>query len=390
MMLNHTSILKCPVGGSDLSFVDEKHLKELRVQVEEGRLTHMDGSPVQMHLDSALSSTDGQFIYPVVDGILILLPGLAIVPAQCMHDIADQQLDPRAQRVMRFYDEVGWHLTNVGVFEDTDRFEDLRPVSKEYRHRCHLRVGKQIPRHGKYLLDVASGPVQYPEYLAYSEGYDYRVCIDISIAGLRAAQQKLGAKGIYIEGDITHLPLKDASVDAFVSLHTIYHVQEEDQAGAFKELERVLKNESTGVVVYTWGDHCLTMDLLTSRPFYASWKQVFKALLPPFLVDWLKKVLRPETPASTTTANKDPELYCYPHDYAWFQREIASRADWEIKVWRSVSVPFLRQYVHAKLLGGPLLFILFTIEDAFPHFFGRFGQYPMMVYRKAESNKDRH
>ena len=129
-------------------------------------------------------------------------------------------------------------MTNGGIFEDTDRFEDLRPVSKEYIHRSHLRVGKHIPRHGKYLLDVASGPVQYPEYLAYSEGYDQRICVDISFAALRAAKKKLGDKGIYIQGDITRLPLKNASVDAFVSLHTIDHVPEENQAEAFRELEQ--------------------------------------------------------------------------------------------------------------------------------------------------------
>ena len=129
------------------------------------------------------------------------------------------------------------------------------------------------------------------------------------------------------------------------------------------------------------------MDLLTSRPLYASWKRVFKAISPSFLVNWLKKVLRTQTSASTRTANKERDLYCYNHDYAWFQHEIASGADWEIKVWRSVSVPFLRQYVHARLLGGPLLSMLFRIEDAFPRFFGRFGQYPMMVYKKAETQQ---
>lgn len=385
-MLTITSILKCPVSGSDLSFIEEKRLKELRGQIEEGGLRHLAGRPVQMRLESALSSSDGQFIYPVIDGILILLPSLAIVRTEYTHAIACQQLAFETESVMRFYDEIGWHSTKDGIFEDTDRFEDLRPASREYIHGCHLRVSKHIPRRGKYLLDVASGPVYYTEHLAYSEGYDHRICVDLSVVALRAAKEKLGDKGIYIQGDITHLPLKNASVDAFVSLHTIYHVPEENQAAAFKELERVLKSESTGVVVYTWGWHCLTMELLT-RPPYAALKRLLGTLLPTSLVDWLKKVFRAQTPASTSTTNKEPELYFHPHDYTWFQREIASKADWDIRVWRSVSVPFLRRYVHTKLLGRQLLAVLFRIEDALPHLFGRFGQYPMMVYRNAKSNK---
>jgi ubiquinone/menaquinone biosynthesis C-methylase UbiE len=263
---------------------------------------------------------------------------------------------------MRYYDEIGWIPNKDGIIEDVVRFDDLRPVSRGYIHRCHLRVGKHIPGRGKYLLDVASGPVLYPEYVAYSEDYDNRICVDISIAALRAAKGKLGDKGIYILGDITNLPLKNASVDAFVSLHTIYHVPEEKQAAAFKELERVLKNGSTGVMVYSWGDHCLTMGFLTT--VYSALRRLLKIVLPAFLVDWLRGgVSRAQTQANTAATNKEPQLYNHPHDYNWFQREIASRADWDVRVWRSVSVQFLRQYVHAKLLGARKTAALHPVSD---------------------------
>jgi len=387
-----TSILQCPVSGSDLSFVDEECLKELRGQIDKGELRHVTGRPVQIEVETALSSTDGQFIYPVVDGILILLPSLAIVRTEHTKIVASQQLALETDSVMRFYDEIGWQSVKKSGFEDAERFEDLRPVSSEYIHRCHLRINEHIPRRGKYLLDVASGPLQYPEYLTYSEGYDRRICVDISVVALRAAKQKLGDKGIYIQGDITQLPLKNVSVDSFVSLHTIYHVPEEKQAAAFRELERVLKPEGTGVVVYSWGSHCLTMKLLTTlpRPVYVS-KQLLRRVLPTFLVDWLKKVSGARTSAATadhssavSTTNKELQLYFHPHNFSWFQREITSRSDWDIRVWRSVSVLFLQQYVHTRLLGAPLLSILFRIENAFPRLSGRFGQFPMMVYRKAK------
>ena len=335
-----TSILKCPVSGSDLSFVDEKCLKELSDEIENGGLRHLAGGPVRMHLTDALSSSDGQFVYPVDDGILILLPSLAIVRTDHAHAIACPQLSLGTESTMRYYDEIGWIPNKDGIIEDIGRFDDLRPVSSEYIHRCHLRVGKHILGRGKYLLDVASGPVLYPEYVAYSEGYDNRICVDISVAALRAAKRKLGGKGIYILGDITNLPLKNASVDAFVSLHTIYHVPEEKQAAAFKELERVLKNGSTGVVVYSWGLHCATMGFLTNHSIYYALKRSLKTVLPAFLVDWLRRDSRAPIPPNTTTMNKKPELYYNPHDYNWFQREIASRADWDVRVWRSV-IPFL-------------------------------------------------
>ena len=37
--------------------------------------------------------------------------------------------------------------------------KDFRVVSRDYIHKCHLRVNDYLPRRGKYLLDVASGPI---------------------------------------------------------------------------------------------------------------------------------------------------------------------------------------------------------------------------------------
>ena len=87
------------------------------------------------------------------------------------------------QSVREFYDQVGWQEVSEGVYQNA-RYEDLRPVSQEYLHKCHLRVNRHLTPQGRYLLDAGSGPIQYPEYLTYSAGYQYRVCADISIQAL--------------------------------------------------------------------------------------------------------------------------------------------------------------------------------------------------------------
>jgi len=66
----------------------------------------------------------------------------------------------------------------------------------------HLRVNRHLAQHGNCLLDAGSGPVQWPEYLTYSEGYRYRVCADISITALKAARHKLLQRGLYVVADI--------------------------------------------------------------------------------------------------------------------------------------------------------------------------------------------
>ncbi len=99
------------------------------------------------------------------------------------------------QNVRQFYDAVGWQRVSAGVYQNA-QYEDLRPVSREYIHKCHLRVNRHLLHSGKYFLDAGSGPIQYPEYLTYSEGYQYRVCLDISIVALRDARERINESWI--------------------------------------------------------------------------------------------------------------------------------------------------------------------------------------------------
>src|SRR5678816_4926630 len=97
------------------------------------------------------------------------------------------------QQVREFYDQVGWSQAGDGLYQNA-RYEDLRPVSREYIHNCHLRVKRHLAPTGEILLDAGSGPVQWPEYLTYSENYRYRLCADISITALKQARTRLGNK----------------------------------------------------------------------------------------------------------------------------------------------------------------------------------------------------
>jgi hypothetical protein len=72
------------------------------------------------------------------------------------------------QQVREFYDQIGWSQAGEGLYQNA-RYEDLRPVSRDYIHKCHLRVKRHLAPSGDFLLDAGSGPVQWPEYLTYSE-----------------------------------------------------------------------------------------------------------------------------------------------------------------------------------------------------------------------------
>jgi SAM-dependent methyltransferase len=279
------------------------------------------------------------------------------------------------RQVGEFYNQVGWQEVSDGVYQNA-HYEDLRPISCEYIHNCHLRLCRHLAPTGKYLLDAGSGPIQYPEYLEYSKGYTYRVCADISIGGLQEARKRIGAHGLFVVCDIANLPFKADAFDGVVSLHTIHHLPNDEHARAYDELFRVLAPAHSAAIVNGWGSAPLAnlangmvsmyRKLKVGKLKVESSSQPSTCNLPTFN-------LQPSQPSGT---------FVKKHDAAWFQREIASRIPAEIWVWRTVNVHFLRTFVHERFAGRFWLHLLYWFEERLPHFLGKVGQYPIIVFRK--------
>ena len=157
------------------------------------------------------------------------------------------------QKVQEFYNQVGWQQLSDGLYQNA-AYEDLRPVSSEYIHRCHLRVSRHLKPSGRFLLDAGSGPIQYPAYLAYSQYYQRRVCVDISILALQEARKRIGEHGLFVVADVANLPFKAGSFDGAVSLHTIHHLPASEHPQAYAEVARVLAVDGSAVIVNGWTD----------------------------------------------------------------------------------------------------------------------------------------
>src|SRR4030043_759918 len=108
------------------------------------------------------------------------------------------------RQVRELYDQVGWQQASDGFYQNAT-YEDLRAVTHDYIHKCHLRVLRHLNPSGRFLLDAGSGPIQFPEYLEYSKGYQYRICADISWVALQEARKRIGLHGCYVVSDIANL-----------------------------------------------------------------------------------------------------------------------------------------------------------------------------------------
>lgn len=352
------NILLCPVTQKPLRVLSADALDELMQRLAAKELVSQTEVSLKRSFSGALQVVGQERYYPIMDGIIGLLPDCAIVPPQALRlRLNDVNITQKA--VQDFYDALGWQMDG-GVFKDAKDSEDLRDVSKQYRQACHERLNRFLPQTGDYLLDVASGPIQYDAYLNYSKNFRYRICADISMQALVQAQKKLGNKGLYLLCDVTKLPLQSDKIDAIVSLHTLYHVPKDKQECAFFELYRVLKPRGVSLIVYSWGRHSLLMA---------------GTLLPFKLGSLFKRWWRKQN-ASTQT------LYFHAYPYRELQSRVIKKYNAMVVSWRSVNVPFLKIYIHRFLGGAAILKAIYLLEEAFPRLMGRFGAYPLLISRK--------
>lgn len=274
-------------------------------------------------------------------------------------------------QVREFYDQVGWQEISDGLYQNA-RYEDLRPVSQDYIHRCHLRVSRHLAPTGRYLLDAGSGPIQYPEYLEYSKGYSKRVCMDISAVALNEARGRIGDHGMFVVADIANLPFKEDAFDAVVTLHTIHHLPESEHMHAFDGIFRTMVPGSSAVIVNGWDE------------------STFSRLTDPLIA--LARRLRGQSPNKKKAVKKPHKgaqrgTYVQKHNADWFKAEVGSRFPMQIYVWRSLNVRFMRNFIKNRLGGRTILHFVYWFEERFPHFAGEHGAYPLIVLRKPDNSE---
>ncbi len=73
------AILCCPVTHKGLSLARADLLESLNTAIDAGNLVNHDGEVVVGKLTEALVTDDGKIVYPVNDGIPVLLEGESVV-----------------------------------------------------------------------------------------------------------------------------------------------------------------------------------------------------------------------------------------------------------------------------------------------------------------------
>ena len=278
-------------------------------------------------------------------------------------------MDKAEEKVSKFYNKLGWE-TDVGITEDARRFEDLRESAEDYLSKCRLRVLRYIPENGENILDMASGPIQYKEYLQYSRNFKKRYCVDLSSSALEDAKKKIGDHGVFLKGSFFDIPLDENFFDCAISLHTIYHIDKDKQEEAVRKLIYVTKPGQPIIVVYS----------NPSKIF----KWVARLIRLPFLLlskpkELLEKLIK------KSVQKKDLDLYFYTHPNKWWNRFSDVAANIKIMPWKSLNTDLQKCLIPNNKMGKKMFDMIFNLEERFPNFFVKYFCYSMIIITKRKS-----
>ena len=349
--------LRCPITKNGLELIDKEDFGKYKIPEDYssfGKLTN------------GLIDSSKKYFYPIFESIIILHEQYALFIG--IGEDIRTGLSFDKKRVFDYYNEVNYKVKDsLKIYSDSPKWVDFRDITSGYIKSCFTKASRYLPTSGRYLLDIASGPIGLPEYMSLSDGFEFRVCTDISINALIQAKiniEQVGKKGIYLCGDITNIPIQDNSCDAVLCQHTLYHIPKDDQLTAVNEMYRVAKRNSKIVIIYSWFYHSWFMNLTLN-------------------VIQLYRIIRHFAGKLYVRLVKSkPRLYFYPHSPRWFKKSFAFSEDIEFFCWRSTNKYFLKLYVHKWLYGEKLLNKLMKIEDKYTRFMSRFGDYPAIVITK--------
>ena len=242
------------------------------------------------------------------------------------------------KNVSSFYNSIGWKTEN-NITEDSKRWEDLRDCAAEYNIKTRLRLLDYIPKKGDKILDMASGPIQYSEYLEYSKNFNKRYCVDLSTEALKLAKHKIGNHGVFLNKSFFDLDLKKNMFDCSLSIHTIYHIDKDLQEKAVRKLLKVTKPDHPVIIVYSNPKNIIS--LIISKFKYI--KNLFKN-------------------SNAINQNNQKNLYFYNHSIKWWNR---FKKEFEVKIypWRLLSPKVQKKMIPDNIFGKFFLRILFFLEQ---------------------------
>ena len=107
-------ILKCPISGNNLRTLTSEEVSGLNDQINAGKIFQADGNSFREKIENGLITVNGEYIYPIIKDIVLLLRDLAIVDS--IDKVIKDTISDDKKLVQNFYNQRGWHTDESGNY----------------------------------------------------------------------------------------------------------------------------------------------------------------------------------------------------------------------------------------------------------------------------------
>lgn len=273
--------------------------------------------------------------------------------------------------VFHYYDREGWRKVD-GRYVDTEVNENLDPAAGNYNTMTRNRVLAELSElpegNRNRLLDCASGAVQYPEYIEYSQTFGQRYCVDYSAQALSEARENLTNAGqgncVFLCEDFLRVHFEDGYFDAAISLHTLYHVDLTEQEEFVERLIKSVRDGGKIIVVYSNPLSLRACLALPVNSWYLS-KQCAKWLL-----------------VRLSLYHDAKKALYFRRKHIWWWRRFKRFGDVNIKAYRFLTPTIERRMIPNNRVGRRIYSWLYSLESATLAAF--ISDYYMVVIKKTK------
>ena len=106
------SILKCPITGADFRELSSSEITALNEKISKGQLWQADGKVFSTEISQGLITSNGDYIYPILREVVLLLKDLALVDSK--DKLLKDTISADKQLVKNFYDEINTQVLCTG------------------------------------------------------------------------------------------------------------------------------------------------------------------------------------------------------------------------------------------------------------------------------------
>ncbi|WP_286745084.1 MULTISPECIES: methyltransferase domain-containing protein [Roseivirga] len=232
----------CPHTRKPLRFMSRDELSVLNQRIERNELYFHLGIQAQCSVDSALITENQTYVYPIVEGIIFLKKDVAITAKN---------------RTKNPFMRVPEHITEefFNTYKVLSKEKAAEPVLKDLNSQKLdndqlLQLKSRLPKSGQCFMSVVTHDVDAIHNLVFNTRFNAYVHIDFSLDRLLAIKKDVKQGTELVLCDVACLPFEANTVNALFSFDYINEYDKADQAAAYEELKRVLKEDGASVVLY--------------------------------------------------------------------------------------------------------------------------------------------